>query len=155
MQRGVEPLAELVHGPAGRLVGDDYLMQLPAGRAADGATAAHLAVDGVYGRLVAVLDGQQVVGLLAGAARRNVRRFETMLDDGLGLAFVQPVDAIDDAGLDGPAAVQCCQAGVIDVWFVLELLLEQVIVLLGVVFWSWFQGRDWMPALRHDYSLAC
>lgn len=142
MRAIVEPLAEPVHGPVGRLVGDDDLVDLPDGGAADGAPVADLAVDGAESRHVVLQDDQQVLGVLAGTGRRDRRGFEAMLDEGLGLAFVQLVNALDDAGLNGPTAVESGEAGTLDVGTAFEPLLLQVVVLREVVRRSWLQGHD-------------
>ena len=102
VERGIEPRSELVHGPVGGLLGDNDLVELPDCRVADGATVADFAMDSVEGCQVVL----QVVGILVGAGRRDCRGFEAVLDEGLDLAFAQPVDALDDAGLDGRAAVE-------------------------------------------------
>ncbi len=106
MQGGVEPLAEPVHGLAGGQVGDDYLLELSDGGASDGLSTAYRAVDGIESRQVFLQDVQQVVEV-ARAGLRDVRRLEAMLDEGSSLDVVQPVEAFDNAGLDGPRAVEC------------------------------------------------
>lgn len=83
-------------------MGHDDLVELSDGGAAD----ANFAVDGVEGHHVVLQHGQQVVRILAGATRGNGGRFEALLDEDPGLGFVQPVQALDDAGLDGPMAVE-------------------------------------------------
>ncbi len=58
LEAAVEPLSELVHGSVVGLMGDDDLVELSDGVAADGASAADLAVDGVQNRQVVLQDGQ-------------------------------------------------------------------------------------------------
>ena len=55
---------------------------------------------------VVVQDAQQVVRIVAGAGRWDGRWLETPFDKGLGLGFVQVVETLDDAGFDGPVAVE-------------------------------------------------
>ena len=93
---------------------------------------------------IPALDVQQIVGILAGAAWGNCAVFEALLDEGPGLSFVDSVEALDDAGLDCPAAVEamlelakCPQAGVSDTEVVVEPLAAPVLVLGEVVVRLW------------------
>ena len=148
VQRGVEPLSELVHGPVGGLVGDDNLVELPDGGAVDGVAAAYFDVDGAEGTHVVLRDGRQVVGVLAGAGEWNCGGYEALFDEGSGLGVVQPVGAFNDAGLDGPAAVQRRQAGVLDVRPLAEPLLAQVVIRREVAVRLRHQRRDGSPLSR-------
>ena len=154
VEGGVEPLAELVHGPVGGLVGDHHLVQLPDGGTADGSAAADFAVDGVSRRHLVLQDGQEVVRILSSAGRWNGGRFETAGDEVTGLDFVQPVDALDDAGLYGPAPVKRRQVSVRDVGPSVEPLLAQVVILGEVAVGLRLQLGDGMPRSgRHGFEL--
>ena len=109
-------------------MGDDNLVELPDGGAADGEAAPVLVVDGVEGRHVVLQDGKQVVRVLTGAGLWDCLGFEALFDKSASLGFVQPVDALDDAGLDGPAAVRRRQARALDVRPLVEPLVAQFIV---------------------------
>jgi len=99
-------------------------------------------------------DGQQVVGVLAGAGQRDVRWFEAMLDEGMRLGFIQRVDAFDDAGFDCPGAVECRKAAVSDVRQVIEPLVAEGVVLGVVVLSIGLQGCDGVPwSDCHDFIL--
>ena len=148
MQGGVEPLPELIYGPVCRLVSGDDLVELADGRPADGVSSADFAVDGVEGCHVVLQDGEQVVLVLTGARRWNVIGFEAMFNESSRLGFVQAVDAFDDAGLDGPAAMQGGQASALDLRPVVEPLTVQSVFPREVVIGSWRQRRDGAPLSR-------
>ena len=155
VQHRVEPLPELVHGTVGGLVGNDDLVELPDGGAADGAAAVHFAVDGIEVCHVVLEDCQQVVGILSGAGRRDCGDLETLFDEGARFSFVQLAEALDDACLDGPAPVRRRQSVVCDVGLSVEPLLARVVILGEVAFRLRLDWGDEMPGSgSHGYVLS-
>ena len=72
----------------------------------------------------------------------------------LRLGVVQAVEALDDAGFDGPAAVERGQAIVLGLRPLVEPLLAHVVVLGEIVLRMRLQRRDGVPALgRHGVML--
>ena len=110
-------------------MGDDDLVQLLYRPPLDDALVACCAVDGLEDHHAVVQDGQEGVGILARAGEWNCGGFEALVNEGDGLGVVQPVEALDDAGLDGPAPVQRRQAVVRDAGPSVEPLLAQVVIL--------------------------
>jgi len=68
-------------------------------------------------------------GFLASAGLGDVPGFKALFNESPRLCFIQSADPFDDAGFDGPDAVECCEAAVSYVCPAVEPLVTEGVVL--------------------------
>ena len=104
LQGLVEPSAELVNRPVRGLAGGNGGVHLPDGAARNRAGGADFGINAFRGMLVVAKNLRQFVGVFIGAAVCDQFGGYAALHQRCGQPPVNGVQALDDAGFDGPAA---------------------------------------------------